>query len=189
MKYCQHCGTALLDAAVMCPNCGAMVGNYQATPGQTTMHQASAQQAPTPDYNAPAQAPMQQPPPNPQFYSAPPAPEAKKDKVSIGFCILAFLCPLFGIIYWAVVHRDTPKRGRACGITGIVSVVLKFVMFFFLIIIVAIFGSSYECETCFDEGYVECEECDGFGEYKNGSDCPYCVQGWQDCEDCDIAEN
>jgi uncharacterized membrane protein YvbJ len=29
MKYCSHCGKELLDEAVVCPNCGCPVENYQ----------------------------------------------------------------------------------------------------------------------------------------------------------------
>ena len=165
MKYCQTCGTALLDAAVTCPNCGATVGAPQ------THAQAYAQPTPVP------QTP----------YAAAPAPEKKQDKVSIGFCILAFFIPLFGIIYWIAVHKDTPKRGRACGITGIASWVLRFVMTFFLLILVAIFSdaSYYDCETCYDHGILECKECYGMGKNKDESDCPYCVEGWRECPDCD----
>ena len=153
MKYCQHCGTAMLDEALICPGCGASVGTPQ----------------------APSQAPTQ------------PIPEQKEDRVSIGFCILAFFIPLFGIIYWIAVHKSTPKCGRACGITGIVSWVLRFVFTFFLIIIIAIASedSYYDCETCYDRGIVECKECYGMGKNKDESDCPYCVDGWRECRDCD----
>lgn len=43
------------------------------------------------------------------------------DEVSVGLCIVSFLIPLFGWIYWAVVNSKTPKRGRACGIAGFVG--------------------------------------------------------------------
>lgn len=54
-------------------------------------------------------------------------PVAEEDKVSIGFCILSFLVPLFGIIYWALKYKETPKKAKACGITAIVSWVASFV--------------------------------------------------------------
>ena len=50
-----------------------------------------------------------------------PAHVSGNDEVSVGLCILAFLIPLFGIIYWPVKHRETPKKAKACGITAIVS--------------------------------------------------------------------
>ncbi len=43
------------------------------------------------------------------------------DEISVGFCILSALVPLFGIIYWAVKAKETPRRAKACGITGLVS--------------------------------------------------------------------
>ncbi len=59
--------------------------------------------------------------------SAPTSP-AVADEVSIGLCILAALIPLFGIIYWPVKHRETPKRAKACGITAIVAWAISFVL-------------------------------------------------------------
>lgn len=53
---------------------------------------------------------------------------ATDDKMSAGLCILAFFIPLFGIIYWPVMHSKAPKRAKACGITAIISWALAFVM-------------------------------------------------------------
>ena len=43
------------------------------------------------------------------------------DEVSVGLCVLAALIPLFGVIYWPLKHKETPKRAKACGITALVS--------------------------------------------------------------------
>ena len=43
------------------------------------------------------------------------------DQVSNGLCVLSFFIPLFGIIYWAVKYRETPKRAQACGVTALAS--------------------------------------------------------------------
>ena len=56
------------------------------------------------------------------------APVAEEDKVSVGLCILAFFVPIFGIIYWPVTHRRSPKRARACGITAIVGWVVSLLL-------------------------------------------------------------
>ena len=53
--------------------------------------------------------------------------QASNDQVSVGLCILAALIPLFGIIYWPVKHKDTPKKAQACGITAIISWAISFV--------------------------------------------------------------
>lgn len=50
----------------------------------------------------------------------------EEDTVSVGLCVLAFFIPLFGIIYWPIKHKETPKRAKAVGITAIVSWVLGF---------------------------------------------------------------
>lgn len=52
-------------------------------------------------------------------------PEA--DEASVGLCILAFFVPLFGLIYWAVKCKDTPKRANAIGITALISWIIGFV--------------------------------------------------------------
>ncbi len=45
----------------------------------------------------------------------------QEDTVSVGLCILAAFIPLFGIIYWPVMHAKTPKRAKACGITALIA--------------------------------------------------------------------
>lgn len=51
-----------------------------------------------------------------------------KDQINIGFCVLAALIPLFGVIYWPVKHKETPKAARAVGITAIVAWVVYIVI-------------------------------------------------------------
>lgn len=58
------------------------------------------------------------------------AKEAAEDNVSVGFCVLSFLIPLFGIIYWALKHKETPKKAKACGIAAIAGWVASFVFSF-----------------------------------------------------------
>ncbi len=43
------------------------------------------------------------------------------DEISVGLVILSILIPLFGIIYWAVKAKETPKKAKACGIAGLIS--------------------------------------------------------------------
>ena len=114
MKFCQYCGNQLLDAAVMCPKCGKLVEAYKG-------------------YNA---NPTSQPTPTPQPVTPP-----EEDKASVLLCILAFLIPLFGIIYWAIMHNDKPKSAKACGISAIVSIIvvvvltiIAYLLTFFLIV-------------------------------------------------------
>ena len=74
--------------------------------------------------NPTAETPAYQP--APQYQSA---PQYQNDTVNVGLCILAALIPLFGIIYWPVKARVTPKRARACGITAIISWAVSFVIY------------------------------------------------------------
>ena len=48
--------------------------------------------------------------------------------VSVGLVILAFLIPLFGIIYWPVKAKTRPKCAKICGIVAIVSWVLGMIV-------------------------------------------------------------
>ncbi len=44
-----------------------------------------------------------------------------EDKANVGLCVLSVFIPLFGIIYWALQYKETPKMARACGITALIS--------------------------------------------------------------------
>ena len=46
---------------------------------------------------------------------------AGEDRVNVGLCILAALCPIFGFIYWPLKYKETPVKAKACGITAIIS--------------------------------------------------------------------
>ncbi len=46
---------------------------------------------------------------------------SEDDTASVGLCILSAFIPLFGLIYWAVKAKETPRRAKACGITALVS--------------------------------------------------------------------
>ena len=52
----------------------------------------------------------------------------EEDEVSGGLCLLSVLIPLFGIIYWAIKHKDTPKKAKACGVAAIVSWIVCFII-------------------------------------------------------------
>lgn len=73
------------------------------------------------------------------------SPLAKKtqaDEVSVGLCVIAFCFPLIGWIYWACVHANTPKRGRACGITAFVGFVVGVI---FTMVRFALWGGVSGC--------------------------------------------
>lgn len=46
------------------------------------------------------------------------------DKIDLGLCLIAFLIPLFGLIYWPVNHEDVPEKAQAVGIMSVISAVL-----------------------------------------------------------------
>lgn len=45
----------------------------------------------------------------------------EEDTVSVGLCFLSAFLPIFGIIYWAVKSKDTPRKAKACGMTAIIT--------------------------------------------------------------------
>ncbi len=57
---------------------------------------------------------------------------AEDDTVHVGLCALSVFVPLFGVIYWPLKYRETPKRATACGIAGIVAWVMWAVFYMIL---------------------------------------------------------
>ena len=55
-----------------------------------------------------------------------------EDQASVALCILSVLIPLFGIIYWPINHKKTPKKALACGIAAIVSWAIYFSILLFI---------------------------------------------------------
>ena len=98
MKFCTKCGKELLDEAVVCTGCGCPVEGAQVA---TTVEINSANMN---QVNA-----------------------GEPDQVNIGLCVVSALIPLFGIIYWALKYKETPKKAKACGITAIVAYVISIV--------------------------------------------------------------
>lgn len=56
------------------------------------------------------------------------APAEVDNSVSAGLVILSVLIPLFGVIYWPVKAKIRPKCAQICGIAGIISWVVSFLM-------------------------------------------------------------
>ena len=51
-----------------------------------------------------------------------------EDKISAGLIILSIFVPIAGIIMGAIMMRETPKRGKAYLITGIISAVASYIL-------------------------------------------------------------
>ena len=58
----------------------------------------------------------------------------KKDHISLGLCLISFLIPLFGIIYWIAEAHETPRRARACGLAAFLVPIL------FILCLILLFG-------------------------------------------------
>lgn len=54
--------------------------------------------------------------------------KATDDEISVGYCVLSALVPLFGLIYWGVKNKETPRKAQACGITALIAWIVSFVV-------------------------------------------------------------
>lgn len=113
MKFCQSCGSQLLDEAAFCPNCGCAVATEPAP--QAPMGQAPMGQAPM------GQAPMGQMP----MGQMPVAP-AESSGTATCAIVFAFLIPLVGLILGIVGMNkyQTPALKKRCKTAIIISVVV-----------------------------------------------------------------
>ena len=66
---------------------------------------------------------------------------AEEDKVSVGLCVLSVFIPLFGIIYWPLKHKETPKKAKACGIAALISWGASFVLSFVFSFMIALLAT------------------------------------------------
>ncbi len=57
----------------------------------------------------------------------------EEDKANVGLCIFSALFPIFGIIYWPVKYKVTPKCATACGVTAIISWILWVLLYSFIL--------------------------------------------------------
>ena len=67
---------------------------------------------------------------------------AEEDKVSAGLCVLSVFIPLFGIIYWAMKYKETPRKAKACGIAALISWGASFVLSFAFSFIITLLAAS-----------------------------------------------
>lgn len=54
--------------------------------------------------------------------------EIPKDEISVGFSILSFLIPIFGIIYYFVKRKQFKTKAEACLISAIGGIVLAIIV-------------------------------------------------------------
>lgn len=66
-----------------------------------------------------------------------------EDVVNVGLCILAVFIPLFGIIYWALKYKETPKAAKAVGVTAIITMAVSFALGIIISIALASQYSNY----------------------------------------------
>lgn len=96
--YCTRCGKELEPGTKFCPNCGEPVRPENQTSTYTTMDDYASNQS--------------------TYYQV-------EDKASIGYCIISFLFPFMGVIFYFMQRRMTPHKAKACLYTGLISFALN----------------------------------------------------------------
>lgn len=96
-----QCGCMISTNATTCPKCGhVMKGSSQNNGGSQQTYYPPQQ-----PYYPPQQAVQQ---------NCPPQPTYQPDQANFGLCILSFLIPLFGWIYYFVKRKDFPVKAKSC---------------------------------------------------------------------------
>ena len=96
--YCSKCGNQLNDEAVVCPKCGC-ISNQDAY-NRAFNYSAQTSYNDTPQYT---------------------------DEPNPGLSLLAFLIPLFGIIYYFCEHKKTPFASQRYLTWSIISILLTII--------------------------------------------------------------
>lgn len=106
---CTNCGNEIPDSSKWCPNCG----------------QGVKRPAPAP------QSYPQQPVNNPSSgYNSHGVPPKSDDEPSFGLNLVSFICPLVGLILFAVFKESKPNQAKACGRWALISFVVSFIFGF-----------------------------------------------------------
>ena len=58
----------------------------------------------------------------------------ENDEVNVGLCLLAVFVPLFGIIYWALKYKETPKNAKAVGLSALITIIVGVILYIFIIV-------------------------------------------------------
>ena len=98
--YCTRCGKELEAGTKFCPNCGEPV-RLENRNDYTNMEDYASSNGYT-------------------------SPYYEEDRASVGLCIISFLFPFMGVIFFFMKRRTTPNKAKACLITGIVSFCIEF---------------------------------------------------------------
>lgn len=68
----------------------------------------------------------------------------ENDEVNVGFCVLAVFFPLFGIIFWAIKHKETPKNAKAVGLCALITIIVCVLLYVVLIVFILQSISVYD---------------------------------------------
>ncbi len=124
--YCQYCGTNLPDGVAFCPNCGAPTNSYnQSSNNNGTYSGYNSYQNSNNNSNYNNQQQNYQ---NWSYQYSNTQQTRPEDKKSIILNIIAFLCPIIGLILWLVWRKERPIRAKSIGIAALVGVAFEIII-------------------------------------------------------------
>ena len=131
MKYCQQCGSQLMDNSNFCPYCGSKCEAPVSTQQDNTNNILNT-------FN------QQQPNVNHFNNYNPNTPKPTEDQDSVaGYVCLSLCFPIVGIILFCVWNTTRPKNAKAVLIASIISIALT-VLFYVLMFIIGLATADYE---------------------------------------------
>ena len=133
MKMCRKCGFQNADNNTFCINCGSELIAADTRYQNKSSGCFDSQ--------------------NQQFYYQNKAygfsvEQQRQDKVSLVFCILAYLCPLFGLIYFCVKGAKKPRCCRAVIIAALIGFIVYSILGFLFITLLPSIANS-------DSGFIK----------------------------------
>ena len=121
MKYCVKCGNQLKNKANTCPNCGCGALNKKELKKKSVYPKVyCAKCGGTLSKNTILCSYCG------CFSIGRKTIKNPNDKIDLGLCLVAFLFPLFGLIYWPVKHKELPEKAQAVGVMAVVSLALVY---------------------------------------------------------------
>lgn len=111
---CPYCGNQVSDGLLFCDNCGGTIN--------TNVQNGSIPNTHLNYSNTDAN--------NNVMYISEQIEKKLLDKVSVGICLLSFLIPLVGIIYFFVNRKTYPRKCKGALICAIIGFILPYIFMF-----------------------------------------------------------
>ena len=126
MKFCTKCGEQIANRETVCPSCGYELNDRKASKSKKRTDsypmiyctkcggRVSRKSIFCPYCGC--------------FSLGKKTLKNPNDKINLGLCLVAFLFPPFGLIYWPVMHKEVPEKAQAVGVMSVISLAIYFAM-------------------------------------------------------------